>query len=99
MLLQSDLMTRMKLQIDAEQFGRDGFCVARGLFSVREVETLRTTFMEQARDGPVQGLSDIRKDFDPADPLSRYPRIMHPQGRAWACGCRSTMPIAAMGGW
>jgi len=74
--LQSRAM--IQTEIDIEQFHRDGFHVGRRLFSGHEVARLRDVSMEQAKDGPVEGLSDIRKDFDPADPLSRYPRMMHP---------------------
>ena len=60
------------------QFQIDGFHVERQLFSADEVDAFRKTFMEQMTDGPIEGLSDIRKDFDPADPLSRYPRMLLP---------------------
>jgi hypothetical protein len=59
-------------------FQRDGFCVARGLFSAEEATLIRDTFMTQNEHGPIKGLSDIRKSFTPDDPLSFYPRMMHP---------------------
>lgn len=63
----------------AESFHRDGFAVARGLFSPGEVALIRETFMEQAKDGPVDGLSEGgARTYDASDPLSFYPRMMHP---------------------
>jgi len=66
-----------------QQFDRDGFLAVRGLFSAAEIEEIRGTFMEMAKDGPVPGLSDVPKSRDGApaasnDPLARYPRMMHP---------------------
>jgi hypothetical protein len=63
-----------------------GFHVQRALFSKAEVDAIRDGFMEQAKDGPVEGLSEIRRDkvdgtnggYDASDPLARYPRMMHP---------------------
>ena len=63
------------------QFQRDGFLVMRGLFSPEEITEIRETFMEQAKDGPVEGLSEFRhgaQQYDPSDPLAFYPRMMHP---------------------
>jgi phytanoyl-CoA hydroxylase len=74
----TQLQNHTNTSINAEQFHRDGFHVSRGLFSQTEVTRMRDAFMQQAKDGPVEGLSDIRKDFDPSDPLSRYPRMLHP---------------------
>lgn len=66
-----------------QQFARDGFLAIRGLFSAAEIEEIRGTFMEMAKDGPVLGLSDVPKAREGApaafnDPLARYPRMMHP---------------------
>lgn len=62
------------------QFDRDGFLAIRGLFSQAEIEEIRGTFMEMAKDGPVPGLSDVPKaaPASSSDPLARYPRMMHP---------------------
>jgi ectoine hydroxylase-related dioxygenase (phytanoyl-CoA dioxygenase family) len=64
---------------------RDGFLVFRGLLSTQEAEEIREAFMTQAKDGPVEGLSEIRRPhadgrtgYDPSDPLAYYPRMMHP---------------------
>jgi ectoine hydroxylase-related dioxygenase (phytanoyl-CoA dioxygenase family) len=66
-------------------FCREGFVIVRGLFSESEVSILRDTFMKMNANGPVPGLSEIRHPkpdgtggYDPADPLSFYPRMMHP---------------------
>ena len=62
-----------------EQFAKDGYAIARGMFSEAEVAALRETFMAQNADGPVAGLSDGH--FTTAstdDPLAFYPRMMHP---------------------
>ena len=67
------------LQPLAADFHRDGFAIARGLFSTAEVAEIRETFMAQNSGGPVEGLSDGGAgDFSPGDPLSFYPRMMHP---------------------
>jgi phytanoyl-CoA hydroxylase len=65
------------------QFNRDGYVIVRGLFSSEEVAHIRETFMEMGKDGPVEGLSEFRhsgtkQEYDPADPLKFYPRMMHP---------------------
>ena len=57
---------------------RDGFSVARGLFTPAEASQIRDAFMMQNAHGPIKGLSDIRKSYTPDDPLSFYPRMMHP---------------------
>jgi ectoine hydroxylase-related dioxygenase (phytanoyl-CoA dioxygenase family) len=60
------------------QFHRDGYLVLRGLFAPKEVAELREAFMAQNADGPVPGLSEINPNYGPEDPLSFYPRMMHP---------------------
>ena len=63
----------------AAQFERDGFIAVRGLMTAAEINEIRQTFMAQAEDGPVVGLSDVpRGALGSSDPLSRYPRMMHP---------------------
>jgi phytanoyl-CoA hydroxylase len=66
----------------AEAFHRDGFVVVPGLFSPDDVESIKTTFMAQNADGPVEGLSEIRRGgkdgYSESDPLAFYPRMMHP---------------------
>ncbi len=61
-----------------EQVERDGYFVARGLFSPEEISTIRETFMRQNENGPIPGMSEIKTEYTKADPLSFYPRMMHP---------------------
>jgi ectoine hydroxylase-related dioxygenase (phytanoyl-CoA dioxygenase family) len=74
----------MSIQADSirmesrKDFERNGFLLVRGLFSQEEVRSIREAFMEQGANGPVPGLSDARPSADPKDPLSFYPRMMHP---------------------
>jgi hypothetical protein len=77
-------MSRIVLS-DAQRarFDRDGFLALRGLFSAAEIDDIRATFMETAKDGPVPGLSDVPKAREGApavssDPLSFYPRMLSP---------------------
>ncbi|MEO7718585.1 MAG: phytanoyl-CoA dioxygenase family protein [Capsulimonas sp.] len=66
------------------QFARDGYLVARGMLAPEEAASIREAFMEQNAGGPVPGLSEVREsraDNNPADPLSFYPRMMHPHRR------------------
>jgi phytanoyl-CoA hydroxylase len=68
------------------QFRRDGFIVVRQVFSPREIAEISDTFMEMASNGPVEGLSEGKQtlnrggtaQYAPSDPLSFYPRMMHP---------------------
>lgn len=80
-------MTRVSLRavLAAELAGyqRDGYYLARGLFSAEEVAELRDTFMTMAANGPVEGLSETKRGnvplgYDRSDPLHFYPRMMHP---------------------
>lgn len=66
----------------ARQFERDGFLAIRGLFSAEDIAEIRETFMDAAADGPVAGLSDVPKTGGANDPLSRFPRMMHPHKHA-----------------
>lgn len=59
-------------------FTRQGYFVARGLLAADEVTLIRDTFMAEARNGPVPGLSEMLPNANPADPLAFYPRMMHP---------------------
>jgi phytanoyl-CoA hydroxylase len=64
------------LQELKETYDRDGFAVARGLFSPAEVAEVRETFDELNR----LRASEPRGDgiTDPNDPLYQWPRIVHP---------------------
>lgn len=71
-------------------FHQDGFLVARGIFNAEEIAEIKNSFMDQAKDGPVEGLSEIRRStvdgsvrgYDAADPLAFYPRMMNPHRHA-----------------
>jgi phytanoyl-CoA hydroxylase len=65
------------------QYDRDGCLVVRGLLVPEEIAEIRDTFMEQSNEGPVPGLSEIKRgkngpEYDPSDPLHFYPRMMQP---------------------
>ena len=72
------------------QFRRDGFVVARQVFSAAEIGEIRDTFMGMASNGPVEGLSEVRQTlgsgetapYSPSDPLRFYPRMLHPHNHA-----------------
>jgi phytanoyl-CoA hydroxylase len=75
-------MEKNHLSALAEAFHRDGFVIVPGFFSAEEVESIKTTFMQQNESGPVEGLSEIRRGgkdgYSESDPLAFYPRMMHP---------------------
>ena len=76
---------------ERSDFERDGFVTVRGLFDPGEIAEIRETFMAQAADGPVPGLSDMpRGQVSSSDPLARYPRMMHPHKH----GDRAVGPLA-----
>lgn len=64
-----------------EQFNRDGYYLARGLFSPAEVEEIRAMFARMHTEG-VPGWYEPHKSYDgvenPDDPLFKYPRVMMP---------------------
>jgi len=76
------LLTEQQLS----EFRRDGFVIARGLFTPEEAALVRDAFMDFNRNGPVEGISEMRRGkvdgttggYDASDPLSFYPRMMHP---------------------
>ena len=59
-------------------FQRDGFLIVREFLSGEQVSEIKRTFMEINADGPIPGLSEIGSHYKPEDPLSFYPRMMHP---------------------
>ncbi len=65
----------------AEQFARDGYVLARGLFSPEEVEDIREHFKKIHAEG-IPGhyeKNSVRDGVEnPDDPLYKYPRIMMP---------------------
>ncbi|KXU35010.1 hypothetical protein AXK11_07495 [Cephaloticoccus primus] len=79
-------MDEASLAQAAEAFHRDGYFIARGLFSPEEVEDLNGLFMKMHADGGVPGFYepgklpgvDSRISSDKMDPLAQWPRVMHP---------------------
>jgi phytanoyl-CoA hydroxylase len=61
-----------------EQYDREGFVIARSLFSADEAGAIREVFMHQAALGHVPNLFEPRAGTSDSDPLARYPRMMHP---------------------
>jgi ectoine hydroxylase-related dioxygenase (phytanoyl-CoA dioxygenase family) len=57
-------------------FDRDGFAVARGLFSTEEVEEIKENFEQMHRNEFAKSWDDGVRD--PNDPLFQFPRIVHP---------------------
>jgi ectoine hydroxylase-related dioxygenase (phytanoyl-CoA dioxygenase family) len=61
------------------QWQRDGFYVARGLFSADEVDQLRDHFMDIHANGGVKDFYEpLPLEKTNGDILKHYPRIMHP---------------------
>jgi phytanoyl-CoA hydroxylase len=65
----------------AEQFARDGYVLARGMFSPEEVTEIRNIFAQMHMEG-VPGHYEPKTVRDgienPDDPLYQYPRVMMP---------------------
>ena len=60
-------------------YDRDGYHIARGMFSADEVEAVRRTFDDIAHAGkPIEGYWTPSPDPNERDPLKLYPRVMHP---------------------
>jgi phytanoyl-CoA hydroxylase len=59
-------------------YERDGFLVVPGLFARAEVDEINGAFFAQAQRGNVPGLFAGDPRLPAADPLARYPRMMHP---------------------
>ncbi|MCX6381963.1 MAG: phytanoyl-CoA dioxygenase family protein [Armatimonadetes bacterium] len=60
------------------EYRQSGFLILRGFFTPEEVLEIRDVFMAQAAEGVVPSLSDVIPNLPPDDPLSRYPRMLHP---------------------
>ncbi len=74
-------MTQPLTAEETAQFQRDGYFVLRGFYSAAETAAVRDAFMAEAAEGPVEGLSEIKRGadgYDPSDPLAFYPRMMMP---------------------
>ena len=61
-----------------QQFEQEGYLVVRNLYNPEEIGRIRESFMNENRDGPVAGLSEIPSGLAKDDPLSLYPRMIHP---------------------
>jgi phytanoyl-CoA hydroxylase len=66
----------MLTQTQIEDFKRDGYTVARGLFTAEEVAAYRDHFMQLREKGTYPG-DFAGVDLTSADPLKRYPRMIH----------------------
>lgn len=81
MVIATDPVADQKTSPLAEQFAREGYALARGLFSPAEVEEIRELFARMHAEG-VPGHYEPRKPADgvdnPEDPLFQYPRVMMP---------------------
>jgi len=69
-------LTGIDLKELKDNYERDGFAVARGLFSPEEVEEIKGTFEQIHRNEFSKAHDDGVRD--PNDPLFRYPRVVHP---------------------
>ncbi|MBC8141632.1 MAG: phytanoyl-CoA dioxygenase family protein [Armatimonadetes bacterium] len=73
------MLSANELSTLSAEFAENGYAVVRGVFAANEVAEIRDTFMEQAKRGPVDGLSEsLHVAKDDNDPLKKYPRMMHP---------------------
>jgi hypothetical protein len=81
MVIDTSPIADAKVAALADQFSRDGFALARGLFSPAEVEEIRSLFAKMHAEG-VPGHYEPSKPHDgvdnPNDPLFQYPRVMMP---------------------
>ncbi len=61
---------------EVEQFRNDGYVIVRGLFSTEEAAFYRDHFT-RLREAGSYPLDDVGINVSPADPLARYPRMIH----------------------
>lgn len=61
---------------DLAQYQRDGYFIARGLFTTEEVAEIREKFDGIAAGNAIEGYWAPK--LDATDPLDRYPRVMQP---------------------
>ncbi|WP_159882100.1 phytanoyl-CoA dioxygenase family protein [Paenibacillus puerhi] len=59
------------------QFETEGYLIVKGLFSPEQLEEIASTF-EEISHQTVPGFFEPDLDPQTADPLKRYPRVMHP---------------------
>lgn len=60
-----------------QHFDREGYLIVKGLFDASELREIETTF-EEIGKAPVPGYFEPDLSGDSADPLKRFPRVMHP---------------------
>jgi len=81
MVIDSSPITAPESSTLSEQFARDGYAMARGMFDATEVEEIRALFARMHAEG-VPGQYEPRTVRDgvenPNDPLFQYPRVMMP---------------------
>src|SRR5258708_1464454 len=72
----------------AAQFEEEGYWIERKLFGAEEMKEVLQAFMELHDQGGLKGFYEIPKGevndgihhtFKKDDPLTRFPRVMHPQ--------------------
>jgi len=74
------------LAVAAEAYQRDGYFIARGLFSPEEIEDINALFHKMHADGGVPGFyepgkpspAETKITTDKEDPLVVWTRVMHP---------------------
>ncbi len=64
-------------QANLDEFAKDGFTIARGLFSQDEVDKFSGYFTSMVERGG-DGWAESEVDPNNADPLKRYPRLLQP---------------------
>lgn len=69
-------MVKGTAEIDPSSYERDGYCVARGLFSPEETDLLRDHYMVLRKKSAYPGDS-VGVDPEQDDPLKQYPRMIH----------------------
>lgn len=86
--------------IDPEAYAKDGYAIARGLFSPEEIDGLRDYYMGVHAHGGL-GWAEGGIDPDSPDPLRRYPRLMQmhrddPRSRAFLLDERIRRDLVAL---
>ncbi|MEK7413094.1 MAG: phytanoyl-CoA dioxygenase family protein [Planctomycetota bacterium] len=63
---------------ESAAYARDGYHIQRGLLSQQDVSEVLDAFMRLAKNGPIDGLSNVPLQTAATDPLAKFPRMMHP---------------------
>ncbi len=77
----TSLNTSSKPILSAEQvraYQQQGYLIFKGLFSPQQVAELRKLFDDIAQGPAIAGHFEPKADASADDPLTRYPRVMHP---------------------